>query len=201
MNTYVKIFGPMILISSILVGCSSTPGYQVTNQSKVSAKEVTQQKVNTENVQFAFTKANQHPEQKLKEVINSANKTLDIAAYSLTDKNIVNAIIEAKNRGVTVRIMSDKQESENQFQRLALKELQAAGIPVKINTHKGLMHLKVTIADSQIVTTGSFNYTKSAETTNDEVLVVIPDKNMATAWEQQYNAMWDDTANYHELNK
>lgn len=142
MNTYLKRFGSVILISSMLAGCTNVQGSLATNNTQLSSKEVTQQDAPTGNVQFSFTKANQHPETKLKEVISSAHKTLDIAAYSLTDKNIVNVIIEAKKKGVTVRVMSDKQEAENSYQKAALKELQAAGIPVKINSHPGLMHVR-----------------------------------------------------------
>lgn len=61
------------------------------------------------------------------------------------------------------------------------------------------MHLKVTIADKVVVTTGSFNYSAAASTTNDEVLVVITDAAMAQTWSKQFQRMWDDTAKFEPV--
>ncbi|MBX6396549.1 MAG: phospholipase D family protein [Alicyclobacillaceae bacterium] len=149
-------------------------------------------------VDWAFTQAGQHPEKKLEDVIGSAKQSLDIAIYSLTKPDIVKAIEEARKRGVAVRIITDQEGAKNRTQQESLKILKGAGIPIKVNTHKGLMHLKVTIADKSVVTAGSFNYTTAASTTNDEVLVVIRDPAMAKAWDEQFERMWNDSGNFKE---
>ncbi|MDI3257391.1 MAG: phospholipase D family protein [Kyrpidia sp.] len=149
-------------------------------------------------VDWAFTQAGQHPERKLEDVIGSAKQNLDIAVYSLTKPDIVKAIEQAKKRGVAVRIITDQEQAQNRTQQEALKILKNSGIPIKINTHKGLMHLKVTIADKSVVTAGSFNYTTAASTTNDEVLVVIRDPAMSQAWDEQFERMWNDAGNFKE---
>lgn len=147
-------------------------------------------------VDWAFTRAGQHPEQKLEDVIGSAKKSLDIAIYSLTNPDIVEAIKQAKKRGVAVRIITDEGEAKNRTQQDALNTLKNAGIPIKVDNHSGLMHLKVTIADKSVVTTGSFNYTTAASTTNDEVLVVIRNSSIASAWDEQFERMWNDGKNF-----
>jgi phosphatidylserine/phosphatidylglycerophosphate/cardiolipin synthase-like enzyme len=151
------------------------------------------------NLSYAFTQAHDHPEVILVNVIAEAKSTLDIAIYSLTHPDIIKAISDAKKRGVVVRIISDKTEAKNKTQAAALTNLKSAGIPIKINTHSGLMHLKVTIVDKKVFTSGSFNYSKAASTTNDEVLIVDRDPIAATKWDQEFNVMWNDTkkfANY-----
>ncbi|WP_051074193.1 phospholipase D-like domain-containing protein [Effusibacillus pohliae] len=60
------------------------------------------------------------------------------------------------------------------------------------------MHLKVTIADKSVVTTGSFNYSTAASTTNDEVLVVLRDVEMAKAWDTEFERMWSDKENFKD---
>ena len=124
-------------------------------------------------VDYYFPRAGADVQTQLISVIKSANKTLDIAVYSFTDQKIANAVIDDEKRGVAVRVITDKTESSNSYQKQLLQTLKDAGIPVKINKHSGLMHLKVTIVDTTECTTGSFNYTKSAEQRNDEVFVVI----------------------------
>ncbi|USG67393.1 phospholipase D family protein [Brevibacillus ruminantium] len=156
-------------------------------------------KTTDSKIEWAFTKADQHPEALLINTINSAQTSLDIAIYSLTHPDIVQAIKDAKARGVAVRVITDKQQSGGQSQTEALKILGSAGIPTKINTHSGLQHLKVTIADKKVATTGSFNYSKAASTVNDEVLVVLYDENVAKAFSEQFERMWKDTKGFEAI--
>jgi phosphatidylserine/phosphatidylglycerophosphate/cardiolipin synthase-like enzyme len=131
-------------------------------------------------------------------VIGEAKNKLDIAIYSLTFPDIVQAILDAKNHGVQVRIISDKTEAKTKYQSAALQQLADVGIPIKINTHSGLMHLKVSIIDGKMFTTGSFNYSKAASTTNDEVLVVDRDPAAAAKWDKQFERMWNDTKGFQD---
>ncbi|OPH62184.1 phospholipase [Paenibacillus ferrarius] len=153
------------------------------------------------NDEYYFTKADQHPEKALIDVINSSKTTLDIAIYSLTHPDIVAAIKEAKKRGVVVRIITDKIQSSGKTQEEALKLLGSSDIPMKVNKHSGLMHLKVTIADKQVVTTGSYNYSKAASTTNDEVLMVIRNSDAANTFSEQFDNMWNDTKGFEKIEK
>jgi phosphatidylserine/phosphatidylglycerophosphate/cardiolipin synthase-like enzyme len=129
-------------------------------------------------------------------IINSSKSSLDIAIYSFTDIDIADAVVSAKKRGVAVRVISDKECSSDSSQKRVLKLLEKSGIPVKINTHSGLMHLKMTVADQSVATTGSFNYTKAAENQNDEVFVVLRDVNAAKDFDNQFIRMWNDNKDF-----
>ena len=61
------------------------------------------------------------------------------------------------------------------------------------------MHLKVTIVDKKVFTSGSFNYSKAASTTNDEVLIVDRDAVAGMKWEEQFERMWNDTKGFVDL--
>lgn len=146
--------------------------------------------------EFYFPRAGANAQAQLIKIISSAKKSLDIAIYSLTDKQIASAVTAAHGRGIAVRIISDKEQSQGQYQKGLLRGFMKAGIPVKINSHSGLMHLKVTIADQKTVTTGSFNYTKSAQQKNDEVFVVLNDEKSAQQFETEFSRMWNDSSEY-----
>lgn len=133
------------------------------------------------------------------EVIRSAESTLDIAIYSLTNPDIVGAIRDAAKRGVAVRIITDRQQAGGKAQTEALKLLGSAGIPIKINSHSGLMHLKMTVADGKICTTGSFNYSKSAVNENDEMLMVVRNVDAARSFSEQFESMWRDEDKYEPV--
>jgi phosphatidylserine/phosphatidylglycerophosphate/cardiolipin synthase-like enzyme len=148
-------------------------------------------------VEWAFT--HQQPDRLLEGVIRGARRSLDIAIYSITKPSVVKAIADARHRGVAVRLITDAQEARGRSQGVALRILREAGVPVKVNTHPGLMHLKVTIADGAVATAGSFNYTTAASTENDEVLVVVRDPAVAAAWEREFEGMWNDAARFRDL--
>lgn len=151
-------------------------------------------------IQYAFSQESQHPEKLLNQVIQNAQKTLDIAIFSITEKSIVQSILDAKARGVAVRIITDEDQSDGKGQKAVLEKFKNAGIPIKMDHHSGYMHLKVTIADQKTVTTGSFNYSASAVRRNDEVLVVIPDDTMAKQWTKVFEDMWEDDKNFLFIN-
>ncbi|WP_407308759.1 phospholipase D-like domain-containing protein [Desulfosporosinus sp. SB140] len=184
-----KIIIPLLLCVTLsLSGC----GASAAPQSFAASQSESQ-------VEYFFTRAHQHPEQALESQINSAKTSLDIAIYSLTKKDIVESIISAKKRGVYVRIITDRTEAKTKTQASELLLLKKANIPIKEDTHSGLMHMKVSIIDKSVVTTGSYNYTQNASTDNDEVLVVIHDSKIASNWADEFEQMWDDTKNYTEI--
>ncbi len=193
----------LLLILLFVTGCSSGGGSASTSQAVPAvagnqpiAQEETSSSTALPPLSYYFPRAGQHPDIALADVINSSKSSLDIAIYSLTKPNIVNAIAAAKKRGVAVRIITDRDESSSKSQARELNILIGAGIPIKINSHKGLMHLKVTIADDSTVTTGSYNYTNEATYDNDEVLVIIQSPSMAQDWDSEFGRMWADTADY-----
>ena len=145
-----------------------------------------------------FPRAGQDAQKELIDVIDSADQTLDMAIYSFTDSEIADAVAACSEKGVAVRIISDKTQSGNKYQQKILNRLKEADIPIKVDTHSGIMHLKVTIADGKAATTGSYNYTKSADTENDEVLVVLRDETIAADFEQEFEIMWNDETRFED---
>lgn len=149
-----------------------------------------------QSAQWAFTRAGQHPDQLLESTYAKAKHTLDIAIYSLTDYGIVDSMVAAEKRGVKVRIITDREEAKSKYQSRELTYLAKYHIPIMENTHSGLMHMKVSIIDDSIVTTGSYNYSESASTRNDEVLLILHDPTMARAWDSEFNQMRNDPQDY-----
>lgn len=150
---------------------------------------------NANNLSYYFARQTPNVDQQLIKVIDSSKTTLDIAIYSLTKPTIVTSIVNAKNRGVVVEVITDKIEAATKSQKAELAILKADKIPVKINSHSGLMHLKMTVTENT-VTTGSYNYSAEATTENDEVLVIIKDSSMVKTWKSEFDTMWNDTKNY-----
>lgn len=96
-------------------------------------------------------------DQILSSAIDEARFSLDLAVYSLDNYQISSAIIRAKKKGVSVRIVVEGDNIETQ----AIQNLIDNGIEVRNDGRSGLMHNKFMIIDRQEVWTGSMNYTYS----------------------------------------
>ncbi|MBI1820504.1 MAG: phospholipase D family protein [Nitrospirae bacterium] len=122
----------------------------------------------------------------------NAEKSIYIACFNMTSKPITRMLIRARKKGIDVRIITDHGELENEHTRKAIHSLRQAGIPIKVNRHEGLMHIKQVIIDDQINTSGSFNQTWSANTLNDERLDVIIDSSNTRKAREKFLSMWND---------
>lgn len=119
-------------------------------------------------------------------LIDHSKKKVLIQAYSFTDDYIVRSLIDAKDRGVDVRIILDK----SQFKPNKLSEsyvLHAEHVPIWFDYKVAIAHNKVIIIDDKTVITGSFNFTNAAQKRNAENLLVIHDKGISS----KFSANWD----------
>jgi phospholipase D len=120
------------------------------------------------------------------EAIKKAQRLVQVQAYSFTSLPIADALIAAKARGVRVEVLMDKGQLKEPYSQL--RHLKEAGIPVAFDTVSGLAHNKVMILDNRYVLTGSFNWTKAAQTRNAENILFIDDPEMAAL----YAKNWDE---------
>ncbi|OBZ83439.1 Mitochondrial cardiolipin hydrolase [Choanephora cucurbitarum] len=91
--------------------------------------------------------------------LNSAKKTLDICVFAFTDDDVADALIAAKKRGVSIRIITDNQQAAGKG--ADAKRLQEQhGIPFKTDHTTGYMHNKFAIIDGATLINGSFNWSK-----------------------------------------
>ena len=125
-----------------------------------------------------------------------AHRYIYVAVYGMTFPPIVKALIEAKKRGVDVRVITDRGQANDPKQRRALDLLHSAGIPIRVNQHDGLMHLKQVVIDDEINTTGSMNHTTSGHRYNDERLDVIADRAITVKAREKFLTMWKDPVRY-----
>ncbi len=120
--------------------------------------------------------------------IGNANASIHILVYSFTLDSIGNALVEAHDRGVEVKAVFE----ERQLNTISEHEkLTKAGIAVRVDTNSRYMHDKVMIIDEVIVITGSYDWTETAETHNDENLIVISSAQIASAYEEEFSRIWD----------
>jgi phosphatidylserine/phosphatidylglycerophosphate/cardiolipin synthase-like enzyme len=131
------------------------------------------------------------PGRAIESAVRAARKSILIQAYEITPGPLVTALVAAHRRGVEVRAIVDYKQltdRRNHDDAFAVEHLAGAGIPVLVDRPPGLMHDKVMIIDGEVVVTGSFNYTYSAEHRNVENLLVIRDPTLAAQYVQHWRS-------------
>ncbi len=132
----------------------------------------------------------------LLEIIGGANKSLDIAIYSLRSQVVINHLIDAKEAGVEVRIVTEKDNRTkggyyNTGSKPYFDQLVEAGIEVKVDDRSSaLMHEKFIVADNEKVLTGSMNFTESQMNGDKNNIIRFNSDKIAHAFSEEFEEMW-----------
>jgi cardiolipin synthase A/B len=129
------------------------------------------------------------------DIINSiekAKKTLRIAMFTWTNKNITDSVVRAHQRGVSVEVVLDRYSGKGASKK-ALKQLLDNDISASLNKGSELLHYKFAYIDDKELITGSANWTKAAFNNNKESLLIIHD--LTTEQIDFMNNLWHNIQN------
>jgi phosphatidylserine/phosphatidylglycerophosphate/cardiolipin synthase-like enzyme len=138
------------------------------------------------------------PLDRLLQLYRHARHYIYVSVYGISAPAAVKSLIEAKRRGVDVRIITDRGRLDDPKQQTALETLRLAGVPIRVSHHDGLMHLKQVVIDDEVNANGSMNHTTSGNRYNDERLDVITDARVTARARQKFLSMWVDRARYSD---
>jgi phosphatidylserine/phosphatidylglycerophosphate/cardiolipin synthase-like enzyme len=129
-------------------------------------------------------------------LIDGATHTLDVAMFFFTSRPVAAAIVAAKQRGVTIRMILDGGGAGNHHS--GHLQLCHNGIPVKVEHWGGKAHAKWAVADAAsddaAVVFGSMNWTESGDQDNDENTLYVRNKAFAQPFASEFNRQWTDLA-------
>ncbi|MCB1827875.1 MAG: hypothetical protein KDH94_05540, partial [Coxiellaceae bacterium] len=127
--------------------------------------------------------------------ISTAKHSLDMAMYLLTDKKIIDALIEAKQRGVNVRVILEKnvygEDSANQHTCDTLKK---AGVKVKWSNPAffSLTHEKAFAIDQKQLVIMTLNQTYSAYHHNREYGAIDFNASDLMEFTKEFDGDWEN---------
>lgn len=134
-------------------------------------------------------------------VIDSAKREIRLQAYSFTSATVVKSLIQARRRGVDVKVVVDRRhnldEDRSGRARAALSAIANAGVGTRTIDAYAIHHDKVVIVDGLHVQTGSFNFSGAAASRNSEnVLVVWNEPRLARAYLAHWTNRWERGVEY-----
>ena len=121
--------------------------------------------------------------------IDASKKTIKIMAYAFTALPLSDALIKAHRRGVKVQLLQDEKSAQNDQD--AVNQMIAAGIEVRGDGKHAIQHNKVMLIDDDIVITGSYNFTNSAEKRNAENIIILRSDYAAKRYASNWTTHWE----------
>lgn len=119
------------------------------------------------------------------DLLRSARVQIDMAAYSLTDWPVVDALIDAHRRGVALRIVLDPNQ-QHAFDRL--REIEGFARTAPPGPY---MHLKSYAIDGRVLRTGSANLSASGLKQQDNDIVIVRDAVAVGKFEARFEKLWE----------
>ena len=123
------------------------------------------------------------------EALNKAKDSIFVQAYSFTDRNIAEALVEAARRGVKINVLLDK--SNRNDKRSAKDVVIQNNLPLRFDSPSGIAHNKVMVIDNQTVISGSYNFSAAAYSRNTENLLILNSADLAKEYIQNWQKRWE----------
>ncbi|RTQ47140.1 endonuclease [Hymenobacter gummosus] len=124
--------------------------------------------------------------------IQQAAHHLDVCVFTVADDRLSQALLTAHEQGVRVRLITDNDKLNDRGSDV--RELQRAGVLVRVDQTAYHMHHKFAVADHRAVLTGSYNWTRSAAQYNLENLLITDDPALVQPYEQEFDKLWRQMA-------
>lgn len=130
-----------------------------------------------------------NPVQYIVQYLQSARHSIRFMAFSYTQPDMGNAMLERIQSGVTVMGVFETVGSDGEFSEMV--PLHCAGASVRRDGNPGFMHHKVIILDDRIVITGSLNFSDSANSRNNENVIIIDNAEIAKRYLAEFQRVWE----------
>ena len=135
-------------------------------------------------VRVLYSLDRERDDRELVSLIDKAHDHVHFAIYEFTLTDVADALVRAKRRGVDVRGILDRDNSTSSYESPIVNELTRAGIPLETQQHvNGIMHIKALVTENAYAS-GSYNWTHSATTENDEILEIGTNPALRARYEQ-----------------
>ena len=127
--------------------------------------------------------------------LSHAKNSVKLMAFSFTDQEMANRLGELAKKGVSVKCLFDYGQANSKYSQDSY--LRGCGVKIKLSPNRsGKMHHKVILIDDETVITGSYNYSKNAERSNDENILILKNKDIAAKYVKEFKRCWKGTKGY-----
>ena len=123
------------------------------------------------------------------DLLDSAKESVDFLAFSFTSNPLGDAVRRAADAGLSVRgVLDEDQGASNIGSELTM--FRAEDLDVRLDGNPGQMHEKVFVVDGEMVVLGSYNFSRNANETNDENVLIIRNRTIAQEFVREFERIY-----------
>jgi len=131
--------------------------------------------------------------------INNSSLCIYLAMAWFTDRDIANALIDAKNRKVNIDIILSSNEQNGEVKQM-FRDADIGVHAFATGDKRGIMHHKFCLIDNRISINGSYNYSFNASNNNVENVHVSDDFSIYTQLLKEFRRLKFNIENNIEIN-
>lgn len=133
----------------------------------------------------------------IENLMASSQTSIDAALHRLNSQRLARALVDARERGVDIRLVIDRSKYEKS--QATRKLLSACDLPFRLACGRdgtgSKMHHKFALLDHRLVITGSYNWTFASESRNHENILLLRERGLVDTFRQEFEALWTNSEN------
>lgn len=128
------------------------------------------------------------------DVLSKSQKRISFMTFSFTDQDIAGMMIQKKQAGLRVDGVYDECLGYGKYSTYHV--LKANNIYTRMDGNEALLHHKVIISDDTVIT-GSYNFSASADKSNNENMLIIENSYVSASYYQEFDRIMTAANNNH----
>ncbi len=148
------------------------------------------------NTMYAKTDVLFSPRGSIKEAIiktiSSSEETIDVTAFTFTSGDIAEALYNAKESGVKIRLVLDHRQDKRRYPVLEFLKEEGFDLQFLKGNIGGSMNNTFAIFDGKLLVTGSYNWTEYSEKFNYENAIFIDDSDVIGKYKEEFDSLYNE---------
>ncbi|MGR3301557.1 MAG: phospholipase D-like domain-containing protein [Candidatus Scalindua sp.] len=124
--------------------------------------------------------------------ISSSEETIDVTAFTFTSGDIAEALYNAKERGVKIRLVIDQRQDKRRYPVLEFLKEEGFDLQFLKGNIGGSMNNTFAIFDGKLLVTGSYNWTEYSEKFNYENAIFIDDSDVIGKYKEEFDSLYNE---------
>jgi len=142
------------------------------------------------NINYVGFSPDDNVEDVLSNIISRAAKSIKIMIFKISSDAIVQSLIDARIRGIDVKIIVEDRNYKNDKKVMDLMQKNKISIQVCKKTSNEILHHKITLIDSTGIVLGTGNYVHEDFMSNHESILFIESRELNQTLAELFNSIW-----------
>jgi phosphatidylserine/phosphatidylglycerophosphate/cardiolipin synthase-like enzyme len=135
---------------------------------------------------------------RLVDLLGQAEDSIRFMAFSFTDDRLGDVMMRQHEAGLTVQGVFERRNADPVYSEFGRMSDAEPRMDVRLDGNTYMMHHKVIIVDDEAVVLGSFNFSEAADTMNDENVLILYDRGIASLFRAEFRRIYREASEGRE---